>query len=584
MTIFDRDPHSYYEPGQPRMTHLDWTVEPSFVSRTLKCTAVITFDRGGKTYLDTRDLEITSFGPLVLSARDPILGSRLTVNVPDDDHKVTIRYKTSPKASGLQWLAPEQTGGKEHPFLFSQGEEIHARSYVPCQDTPSVKFTFTVHLKIPRELRGLMAANKHLGTEEDGTHRVEHWEMDRPIPEYLLALAVGDLVSKDLSERSRVWAEPGMVDAAAKEFVDLPRIMNEAERLFGKYPWGRYDVLVLPYSFPYGGMENPCLSFLTPAIITGDGSGVSTLIHELAHSWTGNLVSNATWRDFWLNEGWTVYAEWRISEVLYGRDVAELGKALLAREFERDVAQLAAKRPLLTALAPDIAGMDPDDAFSRVPYFKGAMFLLKLEKTVGREAFDAVIRRYIERFKFTSITTLQFLDFLLAELPPGTLERVRAWEWVYEAGMPSNAPPITSTLITEVCLHTADGSVPSIDRASRWKPQQWALYLDSLPRPVSIKVLAKLDQDFGLQHAPNADVQWAYLLLAVESGYGAVNETVQAFLCKHGRIKYLKPLYRALCATEKGKIFARQIFDKAHSGYHPIAATQVERILAEAKA
>src|SRR6185436_19006120 len=365
--------------------------------------------------------------PFVLHPAEPILGARLAIELPPGSAGVRIRYRTSPSASALQWLAPAQTAGGRSPFLFSQCQAIHARSVVPVQDTPRLRIRYRAELAIPRGLTAVMAA-AHRGRSEDGDVAVERFEMPQPIPPYLFAFAVGELASRDLSPRSRVWAEPALLDRAAHEFADVEAMIQAAEGLFGPYDWERFDVLTMPPSFPYGGMENPRLTFLTPTVIAGDRSLVNVLAHELAHSWTGNLVTNANAEHFWLNEGFTVYAERRILEAVYGTDIAALHAALGWRALERAVARFA-DRPELTRLRTELAGIDPDEVFSEIPYEKGYAFLRALEDQVGREAFTRWLRSYIEAFRFQSITTDDFTAHLGRALP-GALEAVDAARWL----------------------------------------------------------------------------------------------------------------------------------------------------------
>ncbi|MBI4434631.1 M1 family metallopeptidase [Candidatus Uhrbacteria bacterium] len=585
------DPHSYFRTDQPRLTHLDWTAVVDFASRTLECSALLKFDRSGVVDLDTRDLTLlavtTPLGvPLdhEFAPAEPVIGSRLRVTMPDGTDTMRISYVTSPNASALQWLDAQQTAGKRHPFLFSQGECIHTRSFLPCQDSPGVRFTYTASLSVPLELRGLMAAARVDRIEAHET-AIERWAMLEPIPAYLIALAVGELESRDLSPRSRVWAEPEVVEMAAADFRDVGAMMDVAESLYGPYDWERFDMLVLPPSFPYGGMENPRLTFLTPGIVTGDRSMVSVVGHELAHSWTGNLVTNATWRDFWLNEGWTTYVQWRIREALVGKDETALEMAILQREFQRDIEAFAEKgTPERTALGTFLPGtVDPDDTFSRVPYFKGALFFVALEQMVGRERFDAFIRVYIERFRFKSITTPELLDFIADRLP-GMLEQVQAWRWVYEPWLPDTVPLVESPLIAEVSQYASVGEVLPLEEGTKWSDPQWILYLDLLPRArCTRETAATLDGHFHLSERANTEVRWSYLLLAIETGHttDAVREKVERFLASQGRVKYLRPLYRAMAKTPEGLAWARAVFDRVKTGYHPIARSVIAKLLAE---
>lgn len=583
MHIHSNDPHSFYQAGQPKIELISWVVTPDFSEKRLSCMARIFFDRPGNTALDTRDLRILKVTdtdlvgiPFELGSPDPLLGSRLSFDVPEK-RVVEIRYETSPDAHGIQWMSSELAGGK--PFVYTQGEAINARTYIPCQDTPSVKFKFGATLVVPTDLRGLIAASEHVGRTQTESCAVEEWNMPFPITSYLIAFAVGDLVSEELSDRSRVWAQPHMLEKAANEFRDIPKLMAAGERLFGEYPFGRYDVLVMPDAFPYGGMENPCLSFLTPALVAGDGSGISTVAHELAHSWTGNLVTNANWDSFWLNEGWTVWAEDRIVEEVYGADVAMLGRKLLELEFQDDLRHFEkAGEWRFTALCPDTAGIDPDDVFSRVPYFKGAQLLTLLEQTVGRERFDAFALRYIDAFKYQSIDTETFLDFLQTELGQEVFDQVRVEEWVYGPGYPKNAPEIRSSLIGPVEELARKGEVPppNVD----WIMPQWQLYLELLPRDLSLDFIDRLEGSFRLSTEENTEVRWSFLVLATKTGYLPVFSEVERFLLAKGRMKYLKPLYAALGETPEGRAYAEIIFANARHSYHPVAVRAVENALA----
>jgi len=583
------DPHSYFRTDQPRLQHVDWVANVKFDARTLSCTATLRFDRSGVVDLDTRDLEFVYIScrgsgriEYEIAPADSLLGSRLRVTMPEGVTEVTITYRTAPTASALQWLTPEQTAGKRHPFLFSQGECLHTRSFLPCQDSPGVRFTYTAELTVPAELRGLMAAT-HIARKPHPLLSglwIERWQMDHPIPAYLVAFAVGDLVSRDLSPRSRVWTEPGLADKAAWEFADTARMIVEAELLFGPYQWGRFDILLLPPSFPYGGMENPTLAFMTPALLAGDRSMVYVVAHELAHAWTGNLVTNATWGDFWLNEGWTTYAQMRIVEALYGRDAQELQAALLMRELERDLAGFA-DRPQYTRLATDIpATVDPDDVFSRVPYAKGYLFLSRLEESVGRERFDAFIWAYIKEFAFKTIDTATFLNFVAAELP-GALEDVRAWRWVHGPGIPPDVQDISGETLDALAALIASGRPPINDDVRKWDGTAWTYYIESLPRDART-ICEHIEDRFALSRHGNVEIAWAWYLLAIASGAAFDRAALEQFLAGNGRMKYLKPLYQELAKREDLRGWARSVFDRCKVGYHPIAASVIGRILAEA--
>lgn len=577
------DPHSYNDDTQPQTRALTWKARVDFAARRLAGEVVLSLDSaaGGPLDLDTRDLEVEAVEsvdgkPLsfTLQPPEPILGARLRVQLPSGVPAVRIRYRTSPQASALQWLSPPQTAGKRHPFLFSQCQAIHARSVVPLQDTPRIRITFDAELTVPAALRALMAA-AHVGREVKGDQAVERYQMPQPIPPYLLALAVGELESRELGPRSRVWAEPVVVEAAAREFVQVDEMIRVAERLFGPYTWDRFDVLAMPPSFPYGGMENPRLTFVTPTVIAGDRSLVNVLAHELAHSWTGNLVTNANAEHFWLNEGFTVFAERRILEQLEGAELTALHAALGRRSLDQAVEQFASA-PQLTRLVTQLQGVDPDEAYSQVPYEKGYLFLRALEEAAGRERFDAFLRAYVTRFRFQSITTSDFLG-VVGEMLPDATERVQAGQWLYGTGVPEGALRPQSARLEAV--ERVMGQVPDEALARRWVPAEWVLYLEGTPRPAPAGLCEALDRTFQLTRSGNFEVLVSWLQLALRSGYAPAVARTEEVLGEVGRMKYLKPLYRALMQAEGTREVARRCFERFRDRYHPIAQQVVEALL-----
>ena len=575
------DPHSHTDLTQPRQKHLVWKAEVDFAARTLRATATLRFDRGGAPVdLDSRGLVIESVtspdgGPLrfELGPSQPILGQRLRITLPPGVDTCVVRYRTGPDASALQWLEPEQTAGGKVPFLYSQCQAIHARSVVPLQDTPRLRITYEAELDVPVALRGLMAAGA-VDREVRGDRAVERYRMDEPIPPYLFAFAVGDLESRELGPRSRVWAEPSVVVRAAHEFAGVDRMLTSAEALFGPYPWGRFDLLVLPPSFPYGGMENPRLTFMTPTLLTGDRSLVNVVAHELSHSWTGNLVSNASAEDFWLNEGFTVFAERRILEVLEGPEMVALHAAVGRQALDEAVANFR-DRPQLTRLRTRLQGVDPDDAFSQVPYEKGFLFLRALEDAVGRAAFDRFLRRYMEVFRFQSVTTEELLELVRTELP-GALEAVSAPVWIDGEGVPAGAPVARSSRLEQV--QELGSELPS-PAAKEWSPWEWQVYLNHLPRPSPPELTTALDQRFQLTEAPNPEVLVAWLTVAIRSGYAPAVRRAETLLGEVGRMKYLKPLYAALIAGPGTRSLAETLAQRYRKRYHVIAAAGVDTLL-----
>ena len=577
------DPHSFCDDDQPQTTGLDWHVTVDFERRVLRGTAALTFATPGTgpLDLDTRDLTLHAAATLdgrpvafTVDAPDAILGSRLRLSLPADTAGVRLTYETSPDASALQWLTPRQTFGGVHPFLFTQCQAIHARSVVPIQDTPRVRIRFTAELFVPAALKALMAA-AFVSREVRGDVAIERWEMPQSIPPYLFAFAVGELVSRELGPRSRVWAEPGRVDAAAWEFAPADHMLTAAESLFGPYPWDRFDVLNMPPSFPYGGMENPRLTFLTPSLLAGDRSLVNVLAHELAHSWTGNLVTNANAEHFWLNEGFTVYAERRIQEVLEGPEVVALHEALGRQGLDEALAEFA-DRPELTHLRTHLRGVNPDEAYSQVPYEKGYLFLKTLELSVGRPAFDAFLRRYIENFGFQSITTDQFTEFAERALP-GALAGVDAAAWIEGPGLPENAPQSVSVRLKAV--EALGPALPAPAQAAAWTPAEWQLYLQRMARHAEVAPCAALDAGYRLTESQNFEVLVAWLELSALAGYSHTLNRLEAVLGEVGRMKYLRPLYRVLASRPETHDRALRCFERFGPGYHPIARQVIGNLL-----
>ena len=591
-----RDVHSYGNPEEIRVTHadLDWDVD--FDRKVLRGSATLTVKRpaGGRStrlVLDTRALDVSKVeasregsawtnSPFSLAPPDKILGSALTVTIPEDATQVRITYATRPEASGLQWLDPPQTAGRKNPFLFTQSQAIHARSWIPLQDSPSVRITYRAHVRTPRNLMAVMSADNDPNEPRDGDY---DFEMPQPIPSYLIALAVGDLAFAPISLRSGVWAERPVVAKAAREFADVEKMIRAAETLFGPYRWERYDVLVLPPSFPFGGMENPRLTFATPTLLAGDKSLVAVIAHELAHSWAGNLVTNATWSDFWLNEGVTTYLERRIVEQVYGARRAEMEAVLGLQDLEKEMAGLPPKDQVLH---PDLRGRDPDDAATDVAYEKGALFLRQLEAVYGRDRFDRFLRGYFDHFAFQSITTDDFIRYLHANLldaDPKLAAQVPVADWTEKPEIPAGARrPVSGALapVEAEAQSWLDGKKPAAAIAAKsWSTQEWLHFLRALPNPTSPAKMEELDRAFHLSASGNSEITNEWLLLAIASHYEPAYPRLEEFLTSMGRQKFLKPLYEALVRTPEGRARALAIYRKARPGYHPIAVATVDKIV-----
>jgi aminopeptidase N len=586
------DPHSFSRPQEASVRHLRLDLDVDFAARRLAGTAVLELERSPRAselVLDTWGLAIEEVldqrgapASFELGADQGLLGRALTIELEPDTTGVSIRYRTSPEATALQWLEPRQTAGGRHPFLFTQSQAILARTWIPLQDTPSVRFTYEATVRVPAGLRAVMSAENPRAPSSDGVH---HFRMPQAIPSYLMALAVGDLGFRELGPRSGVYAEPAVVDAAAWELEPTEAMIDAAERLYGPYRWGRYDLLVLPPSFPFGGMENPRLTFATPTILAGDRSLVSLVAHELAHSWSGNLVTNATWNDFWLNEGFTTYFEMRIMEELYGRDKSESLALLSRQELEHEIEQIGAAAAD-THLELDLAGRDPDSGMTPVAYDKGYLFLRLIEEAVGRERWDDFLRRYFDRFAFQSMTTARFLEWLerelLAHTPGVTLESLEVEAWIHGPGLPTNAPLPRSDAFARVDAELArwrDGVAAAELDARDWDTQARLHFLRNLPADLSAERIAELDAALGLSATRNSEVLAAWLLYAIEHDYAAAYPALESFLLRQGRRKFLKPLYEALAATEAGRERALAIYRRARPGYHAVSVRTVDSIL-----
>jgi len=582
------DPHSYADDAQPRTKHLRLHLAVDFETKRIEGRAFLELaaPAGGPMDLDTKGLTvsvITGSGggdaPFETGPEDPILGRRLRLTLPKGTTEVLVKYHTAPDAAALQWLDPAQTEGKKHPYLFSQCQAIHARTMVPCQDTARFRVTYHAEVTVPAPLSAVMSAGPS-GVIEGKGKRTFLFDMPQPIPTYLLALAVGELESRDLSPRARVWAEPATVEKAAWEFAGVEEMIVKAEGLFGPYDWDRYDMLVLPPSFPYGGMENPRMTFLTPTLLAGDRSLVDVVAHELAHSWTGNLVTNATAEHFWLNEGFTVWAERRILEAIHGEEAATLGWAIGEKALAESIARFGADSPL-TKLRTHLEGRDPDDAFSSVPYEKGALLVVLLERTVGRATWDAFLTDYMKTFRFQSITTEEFFAFLEQKLP-GTAAKVNADAWLHEPGLPANAPVFRSEkaeALASLAEGWEKGVRPSSEQIAGWNASETLLYLQKLPRQMSAADCAALDAAFGLMGKGNYELLVEWLTIAAGSDYEPAFGKIREVLVRVGRMKYLRPLFNALAATERTRALAREVFAAASPTYHGLSRRVVAGVL-----
>ncbi len=575
------DSHSYANPEQVKIRNINLELSGDFDKKVMSGTAELEYEKvdssASTLIVDTRDLTINSItangNAVKYTLREAVahMGAALEITLPSDGSSVTVDYATSPQASGVQWLTPAQTAGKKHPFLFTQAQATHARSFIPLQDSPMVRVTYNATIRTPKELLAVMSALNDPDAIRDGEYS---FSMPQPIPSYLIALGVGDLQFKAMGERTGVYAEPSMLDSAAKEFEDTESMLIATEKRYGPYSWDRYDLLILPPSFPFGGMENPRLSFITPTVIAGDKSLVSLIAHELAHSWSGNTVTNATWRDLWLNEGFTTYLTYRIMEIVYGSDRFDQEAVLGYQDLQADVEALPDGDEIL---AIDLRGRDPDDVFSNIPYEKGALFLREIEHAIGRDNFDAFLKQYFKHFAFQSITTDQFIAYLqetLLKQYSDKLNMARINQWIFEAGIPEGAPVPQSNAFEVVDTARSgwlEGKMKAADiETSDWTVHQWLFFLNNMPEKMSAEQMLNLDTAFKLTQSSNNEIAHAWLMHVVNNWYEPALPRLHNYLTSIGRNKLVKPLYRELSKTEQGKALGKKAFDQAKAGYHPL--------------
>lgn len=584
------DPHSYSEPENVVVKHLQLELKANFESKILSGFASWQFENKSASdsiIFDTRDLNIEKVivqgqeAVFTLSAAKDVFGQKLSIKIPKGASELRIYYKTTPQAAALQWLNAEQTAGKKFPFLFSQSQAILCRSWIPCQDSPGIRFTYQAKIEVPKQFIALMSATNPQQKNEQGLYT---FMQEKPIPAYLMALAVGDLEFKNLGEHTGVYAEANTLDKAVYEFGQMEAMLQAAEKLYGPYAWGRYDVLVLPPSFPFGGMENPCLTFATPTILAGDRSLVSLVAHELAHSWSGNLVTNATWNDFWLNEGFTVYFERRIMEAIEGKDYADMLTEIGRGDLQETMHEMGADNKD-TQLKLELNGRNPDDGMNDIAYEKGFFLLKIIEQKVGREKFDAFLKKYFSDHAFQTATTEQFLSYLKAELFKNNeagYSELKIEDWVYKPGLPGNFPEVKSKRFEQVtiaALQFENGKLPMAEHTKKWSSHEWLFFLRSVAGFINKNQMAELDQHFHFSESGNNEILALWLELSIKKDYRPALPYLEKFLSHVGRRKFLMPLYKALLKTSDGAVLAKSIYAKARSGYHAVAVESLDKLM-----
>jgi leukotriene-A4 hydrolase len=589
------DPYSYARPLEARVTNVALDLDLDFDTRQIGGIAVLDVDRrpgASEIVLDTDNLQIRSVTdvagqslPFTLGSADSAKGAPLTVSLRPDTRKISISYVAAPGAAALQWLSPQQTAGKAHPYLFSQGQPILNRSWIPTQDSPGIRQTWSARVTAPEPLTVVMSGDRltPYGEPAGQGRRAFRFRMDKPVAPYLIAIAAGDIAFRALGPKTGVWTEPAMIEPAAAELADTEAMVVAAEALYGPYRWGRYDMLVLPPSFPYGGMENPTLTFLTPTFIAGDKSLVNLVAHELAHSWSGNLVTNATWADSWLNEGFTNYFENRIMEAIYGPRRARQEAALSFDNMMGALDRHGMDNPVTRLnLPPDEAS--PTGGAYPIIYDKGAIFLRTIERIVGRERWDAYLRSYFDRYAFQPMTSQRFLADLRAHLVRGDAElesRLMLDQWVYEPGLPANVARPDRQALAQVdraiAAFAAGGPVPVEFRT--WTTAEKLRFLNGIPNKLPTRRLAELDRTLGLNQATNNEVLFAWLQLAVANRYDAAVPALERFLATQGRGKFVRPLIEALARDEQwGRPIAVRVYRQARPLYHPIVTRNLDKL------
>ena len=574
--------------------HLDWKAKINFELKEIKGTATWTFENKSNEkfiHFDTYDMSIIKAKvngketQYFVTDFNKEFGSGLSIPISEKDSMVSIEYTTGADATALQWLAPSQTAGGKLPYLFTQCESIHARSLLPCQDVPANRITYNAEIETPRGMMAVMSAKNPTEKNPEGKYT---FEMEIPIPTYLIALAVGDIDYKAIDDRSGVYTEPSMLEKSANELSDIPSMMRVAEKLGGPYKWGKYDVLIAPPSFPIGGMENPRLTFATPTIIAGDKSLVSLIAHEMAHSWSGNLVTNATWNDLWLNEGYTTYFERRIMEEIAGKDYNEMMWELGYQDMQSDLNDMGLNGED-TKLKIDLKNRHPEDAFSNIAYEKGAIFLRMLEENMGRKAFDIYLNKYFQTNAFVPMTTEKALTFMRQHLFNGdsSIEtKLQLHQWIYEPGLPNNCPKINPIRFIEVDKQRSafeqSGKVENL-KTSNWSTHEWLQFLRKLPHPFAISRMELLDAQFQLTNTSNSEIADEWFKLSISSNYEKAFAKMEQFLSKVGRKKFLQPLYFELMSQEKYKPLAKELFEKYKNNYHPQTAEKISGIVSPKK-
>jgi aminopeptidase N len=613
------DDHSYANLNAIKTIHLELEMDVNFQNKTIYGVArhEMVNNNASVAIFDTRNLLIQKVttgtkgheqeADFVIGEmdKDSILGQPLKVTVDPKTTQVNIYYQTTKGSEALDWLDTLSTSSKTKPFLYTQGQAILTRTWIPLQDSPSNRFTYNAEVRVPKDLLALMSAEN---PKEKNDMGIYNFEMDQPIPSYLISLAVGDIAYHPFDANTGVYAEKELLNACKYEFVDLPKMMKAASYLYGEYQWKQYDLMVLPYSFPFGGMENPRLTFVNPTILAGDRSLVSVIAHELAHSWSGNLVTNNTWDDFWLNEGFTVYFEQRIMEVLYGKETADILAQVEFQEMQEEMKELlSGKHPEDTQLHLNLKNRNPDDGMTSIAYVKGAFFLKTLESKVGREKFDRFLKHYFKVFQFKTVSTAAFITEMENNLLFPEKVIFDYDEWIFHNGLPKNSVIINSPRLKRMeslAKRFSSGEKvfepivtyewqkikkskkkKRIKKVSKIKRedfivQEWQTFIRGLSDDISIEKLQYLDATFNFSTWGNSEVMAEWFVLNIHQKNRAVRPAIEKFISKVGRRKYLLPIYKALVSNPEDKVWAKKVFDNSKAYYHAVSRNSVAELFA----
>lgn len=589
-TVLVKDEHTLSNADSVYMKHLSLDLNVDLAAQQLRGYATWDIENKQKAQylcLDDNQLHIDSVwvddqaSKFSIGQTQEALGAALQIPIGANSKKVTIKYAADAHAKALQWLSAAQTTGKKHPFLYTQSESIYARSWVPCPDGPGIRFTYSARISVPKGMMAVMSASGNPQQANDSG--VYHFEMEQAIPAYLLALAVGDIRFKAVDNQTGVYAEPEMIDKVRYEFADMSKMVHTAEELYGPYRWGRYDVIVLPPGFPIGGMENPKLTFCTPTVIAGDRSLVNLIAHELAHNWSGNLVTNATWDDIWMNEGFTVYFERRISEAMNGKSYVDMLWELGYQDLEAAVAEFGKDSPK-TWLKQNLKGKDADEGLSDIPYEKGALFLCLIEQTVGRAQWDAFLKQYFAAHAFKTITTEQFLTYLDQHLLKGDsnlYHKINIHAWVYGPGIPSNAPRAAMERFSKVDSARAaflrNKSCAQLNTKA-WTTHEWLHFLRKMPTSMTLEQMKTLDAAYHFTESKNSEIADLWFIMSIQTDYAVAYPNMEQFLSVTGRQKFILPLYAAMMKTSKAAM-AQQLYKKYRANYHPLAQGKLDKMV-----